>query len=116
MESQIILAAAAPPPEPPSFGFMIMGMIPFFIIMYILFIKPQQRQQREREDLIKRLKAGDRVVTIGGLHGIITAVKDATVVLQIAEKTRITVNSSSIGEILQRSDKESEAAAGDKRK
>jgi preprotein translocase subunit YajC len=116
MESILILAQAAPAPEPPGFGFMMMGMIPFFIIMYILFIKPQQRQQRERDDLMKRLKAGDRVVTIGGMHGTITAVKEATVVLQIAEKTRITVNSSSIGEILQRSDKESEADAGNKRK
>ena len=65
----------------PSF-FLMMGAI--FLIFYFLVIRPQQRQQKDREELIRSLVRGDRVVTAGGLHGVVTEVADESVTLEIA--------------------------------
>ena len=65
----------------PSF-FLMMGAI--FLIFYFLVIRPQQRQQKEREDSIRSLVRGDRVVTAGGIHGVVTEVGDSTLTLEIA--------------------------------
>ena len=65
----------------PSF-FLMMGAI--FLIFYFLVIRPQQRQQKDREELIRSLVRGDRVVTSGGLHGVVTEVADESVTLEIA--------------------------------
>jgi preprotein translocase subunit YajC len=59
-----------------------MGAI--FLIFYFLVIRPQQRQQKDREELIRSLVRGDRVVTSGGLHGVVTEVADESVTLEIA--------------------------------
>ena len=78
---------------------MLVPMILMFIIMYVLLIKPQQRKQKEHQEMIKKLKAGDKVVTSGGIHGTIAAVKEATVLLKVADTTKIEINKGSIGEI-----------------
>ena len=71
----------------PSF-FLMMGAI--FLIFYFLVIRPQQRQQKEREESIRSLVRGDRVVTSGGLHGVVTEVGDDSVLLcGMAEKPAV---------------------------
>jgi len=62
--------------------FVMMGLI--FLIFYVLVMRPQQRQQKERETAIKGAVKGDRVVTSGGLHGTVTAVSDDTLTVEIA--------------------------------
>jgi preprotein translocase subunit YajC len=62
--------------------FLMMGVI--FLIFYVLVMRPQQRQQKAREEAIKAAAKGDKVVTNGGLHGVITAVGDDTVTVEIA--------------------------------
>jgi preprotein translocase subunit YajC len=64
--------------------------------MYILIIRPQQKQARKHQDFIKNLKAGDRVVTTGGLHGEVKGLTETTVTLEIAEKVRVKVTRSAI--------------------
>ena len=103
-------------PAPPGFKDMLFPLVLVMIISYMLFLKPQQKQQRERDETQKKLKAGTRVITVGGLHGTITSVKESTVVLQVAEKTRITVNSSSISEIRDKTEEKSESADTNKKK
>lgn len=62
--------------------FLMMGVI--FLIFYVLVMRPQQRQQKAREEAIKAAAKGDKVITNGGLHGVITAVGDDTVTVEIA--------------------------------
>ncbi len=62
-----------------------MPIILIFVVMYMLLIRPQQKKNKEHQELVKKLKAGDRVVTAGGIHGVISAVKDRSVMVQVAE-------------------------------
>ena len=73
----------------PSF-FMLFFII--FAIFYFLVFRPQQKQAKERKELLGNLKAGDRVVTSGGLHGKITGLSDTIVTLEIADKVRVKVS------------------------
>jgi preprotein translocase subunit YajC len=77
----------------------LMGLLPIllmFVIFYFLLIRPQQKQARKHQDFIKNLKAGDRVVTTGGLHGEVKGLTETTVTLEIAEKVRVKVTRSAI--------------------
>ena len=85
----------------PSF-FLMMGAI--FLIFYFLVIRPQQRQQKEREESIRSLLRGDRVVTSGGLHGVVTEVGDDSVTLEIARvkggaRVEVEVSRTGIGSV-----------------
>jgi len=60
--------------------FLIGGM---FVIMYFFMIRPQQKKQKDQQAYIDALKAGDKVVTIGGLHGTVVSVRDKSVVLEV---------------------------------
>ncbi|WP_198940348.1 preprotein translocase subunit YajC [Micromonospora sp. CB01531] len=55
-----------------------------FGVMYFMMIRPQQKRRREAEQMQSALGPGDEVVTIGGLHGTVTAVEDETVLLEVA--------------------------------
>ena len=69
-----------------GFGFLL-PMILIFGVFYLLLIRPQQKKQRELQATIAELKAGDRVVTTGGVVGIITAVRDTSFLIRSADKT-----------------------------
>lgn len=66
------------------------------LIFYFFMIRPQQRKQKDQKRFIDSIRKGDMVVTIGGIHGKITAVEDDTVVLEIDRGAKITVEKSSI--------------------
>ena len=61
----------------------IVMMVAIFAIFYFLLIMPQQRKQKKWQELLKQLKSGDRVITSGGLTGVIMSVKDDAVVLRV---------------------------------
>lgn len=54
-----------------------------FVIMYFFMIRPQQKKQKDQQAYVDALKAGDKVFTIGGLQGTVTAVREKTVVLEV---------------------------------
>jgi preprotein translocase subunit YajC len=76
--------------------FMMMGAI--FMIFYVLVIRPQKKQQREREAFLKTAAKGDDVVTQGGIHGKVSAVEDDVLEIEVARvrgekvKLRISLN------------------------
>jgi preprotein translocase subunit YajC len=69
-----------------GFGFLL-PMILVFGVFYLLLIRPQQRKQRELQATIQQLKAGDRVITTGGVVGKITEVRDTSFLIRSADKT-----------------------------
>lgn len=81
-------------------------MIGMFAIMYFLIIRPQQKQKRERENLLRAIKKGDRVVTSGGLYGTVVGLSEHTVTLKVADQVKLDFERSAIGRIV--------PAAGDK--
>lgn len=90
----LFLAQAASPapagasPQPPAF-MSIMPLIFVFVIFYFLLIRPQQKRQKEHQKLVETLKTGDKIVTSGGIHGIIANVKEKTVVVKVADNVKI---------------------------
>jgi len=59
------------------------------VIFYFMLYRPQKKEQQKRAEMLNNLKKGDRVVTIGGLHGTITALNDKIVTLKVAEKVEL---------------------------
>lgn len=75
------------------------GILPIVLIMgvfYILLIRPQQKRQRQLQETIASLKNGDRVITNGGIIGVITAVRDTSFFIRSADKTILEVSRTSI--------------------
>jgi len=69
-----------------GFGFLV-PMLLVFGVFYLLLIRPQQKKQRQLQSKIADLKAGDKIVTTGGVIGTITAVKDTSFLVRSAEKS-----------------------------
>jgi preprotein translocase subunit YajC len=95
----IAQASAAPAAPGPGFG----GFIPFiliFIIMYFVLFRPQMRRQKDQQRLVSALKTGDRVVTNAGIHGLISNVKDTTVIVKVADNVKIEMEKSAITNVL----------------
>jgi preprotein translocase subunit YajC len=73
----------------------LLGMAPFlvgmFVIMYFLMIRPERKRQQETQNMLSSLKRGDEVVLTSGVFGKIQSIDERTVVLEIADKTRIKI-------------------------
>lgn len=80
---------------------MLVWMIFFFVIMYIFMIRPQVKKQKELQAKIASLKTGDRVITNGGIHGVVTNVKNGpSLTLRIADNVKIEIEKSAVATIL----------------
>lgn len=96
--SFFLLAQAAPAgPSPLS------TIVPFIcigVIFYFLIIRPQSKRQKDLATLVSTLKTGDKVVTSGGIHGIIANVKEGNVLtLKIADNVKIEIDKSAIATV-----------------
>ena len=78
-----------------GFGFLL-PMILVFGVFYLLLIRPQQRKQKQLQATIAELKAGDKVVTTGGIVGKITEVRDTSFLIRSAEKTILEIARSAV--------------------
>jgi preprotein translocase subunit YajC len=110
----LILAQGATPPPPPSPGIdsMLVPMICIGVIFYFLIIRPQSKRQKEHAAMVTALKTGDKVITNGGIHGIIANVKEGSVLsLKIADGVKIEIDKSAIATIVKSSDSAAPAAA-----
>jgi preprotein translocase subunit YajC len=69
-----------------------------FVVFYFLILRPQQKQRKEHRAMLDALKAGDPVVTIGGIHGTVVAVDELnqTVVVRVSDNVRVTFNRTAI--------------------
>ena len=83
--------AQTPPPETPFFMhpmFLIVGMV---LIWWLLVLKPQRKQEKERKAKIEGIKKGDKVLTRAGMYGVVSRVKDDVVILRIDTDGKVLV-------------------------
>jgi preprotein translocase subunit YajC len=78
----------------------ILPLLLFFAIFYFLLIRPQQKRQRAIQQMQANLKKGDKVITIGGLHGIIDSVDEDKVVIRAGDGSRLTFDRSAVREVV----------------
>jgi preprotein translocase subunit YajC len=76
-----------------------------FLIFYFMIIRPQQKRAKEREKMLSNIEKGDKVVTSGGVHGIIAGIDEKTVLLQVSENVKLKVDRTAISGILSTKDK-----------
>ena len=89
-------------PEQSPLGMLVpMGLI--FLIFYFLMIRPQQRRQREQEQMLKAIEKNDNVVTAGGLHGKVVGIADDVLTIEIAalkaERVRVKVSRAKVDSV-----------------
>ncbi|MBW1781738.1 MAG: preprotein translocase subunit YajC [Deltaproteobacteria bacterium] len=71
-------------------------LILMFAIFYFLLIRPQQKKAKAHKQLLASIKKGDRVISSGGLHGVVTGLADDVVTIEIAPKVRVKISRGSI--------------------
>ena len=75
------------------------GFLPIILIIivfYFFMIRPQINRQREEEKFRSEIKKGDKVVTIGGIHGKVSSIQEKKITLEISENTRIVIDTHAI--------------------
>jgi preprotein translocase subunit YajC len=71
-----------------------------FLIFYFMIIRPQQKRAKEREKLLSNLDKGDKVVTNGGIHGVIAGLEEKTALLQVSDNVKLKIDRSAIATVL----------------
>ncbi len=98
--SIVTLAQQTTPSPQQGIGSMLVPFICIGVIFYFLILRPQKQQQKKLTEMVAALKTGDKVVTSGGIHGIIANVKDgATLILKVDDNSRMEVDKASIATI-----------------
>jgi preprotein translocase subunit YajC len=83
-------------------GNAFLQFVPFIAIIaifYFLIIRPQNKKQKETQRMLGALKKGDKVVTIGGIHGVIQTVKEQSVILKVDDSVKLEFNRSAISNV-----------------
>ena len=77
--------------------FLMYGLL--LAMVYFAFFRPQIQAKKKQEETIKTAKTGDKVVTTSGIHGVITNVKDTTVIVKVADNVKLEIEKSHIEKI-----------------
>lgn len=88
-----------------SLAFTVVAMI---LIFYFFLIRPQKKQEKETKKMLEALKKGDKIVTIGGVYGTISSVKDNTVVIKVDENTKIEFSKTAVSRVVTEENAKSE--------
>ena len=89
-------------PQSPLFMF---GWVAIMIaLFYVMLIRPQKRKESERQQLLKQIKSGDRILFSGGIVGVVTNVKEKTFMIRIADKTKVEVLRGAVYQVLGKDD------------
>ncbi|AHN22663.1 preprotein Sec translocase subunit YajC [Lysinibacillus sphaericus] len=81
----------------------ILGFAPIilmFVAMWFILIRPAKKRQQETQNMQSSLQRGDKVITIGGLHGVIDSIEDTAVTLVIADNVRVKFDRQAIGRVV----------------
>lgn len=98
-----LIFAMAPAPGEGGGGNFVSTIIMFgaiFLIFYFMIIRPQQKRAKEREKLLSNIQKGDKVITSGGVHGIVAGLEEKTALLDIGDKVKIKIERSAITSVI----------------
>lgn len=110
MIEMLAMAGQTPPgteQDPKAGMIQMIGMFAVLGLMfYFMLIRPQQKQKKEQENLMKNLKTGDKILMSNGIIGMIANVKEKTVMVKIADNVKVEVLRTAVSTILQKADGE----------
>lgn len=84
----------------PSQMLSFLPLVLVFVIFYFLLIRPQQKKAKDHQEMVKKLKKNDEVMTSGGIYGKVVALADTVVTLEVAPNVRIRVHRPQISEVV----------------
>lgn len=87
-------------PTAPNPLLNMLPIVAIFAIFYFLLIRPQQKQQRQHEEMLKNLKAGDKILTTGGLYGTITGFRGDDLEVQFSQTVKLTLARSAVARLV----------------
>ena len=97
----LALWAAAPAAGSGSFG-LLLPILLFIPIFYLLLIRPQQKKQKSWQEMLGKIKTGDRVTTTGGIRGVILSLKEDAIVIRVApDNLKLEVAKTAIASVVQ---------------
>lgn len=88
-----------------SFLTLILPWVLIFGVFYVLIILPQRRRQRELQETISNLKAGDRIVTTGGIIGVVQSVRETSLIMRTADKSMLEIARTAVAGLQQEEEK-----------
>lgn len=106
-----LLAEDTAAPQQPNALMTFLPFILIFVMMYFLLIRPQKKRQAEMQAQMSALKTGDKVITAGGIHGLVTNVREKSVTVKVADNVKIEFEKASIGTVIKK-DGATESAGG----
>lgn len=87
------------------------SIVPFLLIIFIfyfLILRPQQKRQKERAKLLESIKKGDKIITAGGMHGLVEGLDDKTILVKITDNVKVKMERSAVTTIIGVTDLEPE--------
>ncbi len=90
--------------SPAKGGDIFSALLPFLLLIgafYFFILRPASKQRKQLQNLIKNLKNGDRVITTGGIYGVVVAVKEKSIILKVAENVKIEISKNAIAGLQQ---------------
>lgn len=98
----LLQAAQGGAQSPSSTASFLTTIVPFVLIIgifYFFLIRPQNKKQKETQKMINALQKGDKVVTIGGIHGVVSSTKEKTVIVKVDDDVKIEFTRSAIAAV-----------------
>ena len=101
----LLIIAMAPPPGGSQGGGGFITFLPFvliFVVFYLLILRPQAKRQKEHQKMLDAIQKGDRIVTTGGIHGVVQRVneKEGTIVVKVSDDARLTFDRGAVARII----------------
>ena len=93
-------AGAAPVAGPAGMLGSFVPLLLIIVIFYFFLIRPQNKKQKETQKMLDALKKGDKIITIGGIHGVISSVKEKSVIVKVDDDAKIEFNRSAMSTVL----------------
>lgn len=102
LSSFLMLAQQSKPPAPGG-GNLLTALFPFilvFVIFYVLIIMPSRKKQKKHQEMVEQLKAGDKIVTSGGIYGTVMGVQKDRIELRISSNVKVDITKNAVAAIL----------------
>jgi preprotein translocase subunit YajC len=113
--SRLMAAPAGAEGSAGSSLFSFLPLVAIIAIFYFLILRPQNKKQKETQKMLSALKKGDRVVTIGGVHGVIQSVKESTVIIKVDDNVKLEFNRSAVSSVSSQAREEKEDGEDEKK-
>ncbi len=94
--------AASQPASRPSGWMQIIPLILIFVVFWFILIWPQQRRQKQHKKMLESLQKGDKIITVGGIYGVVTYIGDNSVIIKVDENTKLEVSKNAIAAIVEK--------------